>query len=304
MVRSLSRIRPLKNKTIIVTGAGGMLSSAFQELLVGAKCKKSFFFSHAKLDVTRRKDVLSKSRLKPDIIIHCAANVNVDGCEDYPGECNRVQAQGMKNIVDLAKKSNAVVFYPQTFMIFGNKAGLITESDKPRPLSKYGKSKLMAEEVLVGNYRRYLIVRMGGMFGGFEKDKNFVGKFARHLSSCIKDGVKQKDVGDRLWQPTYSRDLAYNSLVLLSMGKTGIYSMASHGEASFYDVAKEIADHFSLPISLRKVSSRNFPEKAKRPMRAILSNAKLKSEGVDFQRGWKESLNEYLDGKYFRGLFR
>lgn len=300
----LGLLNGLENKTIIVTGAGGMLGSAFQEMLSKTGNGKVFCFTHEMLDVTDREKVLSLSELKPQIIIHCAAKVDADFCEDNPDACRNIQVLGTKNIIDLAQKSNAKIFYPQTFLIFGNSAKCIDERTEPMPLSSYGKCKLEAEKLLANDPGKHLVVRMGGMFGGREKDKNFVGKFARHLAECAKGDIRSKDVGDRLWQPTYTKDLAYNSLVLLSKGKTGIYSMGAHGEATFYEVAREIALHFKLPIKIRKVPSRTFVEKAKRPDSAILSNAKLESEGLDFQRGWKESLHEYLDDEYFGVLFR
>ena len=300
----LGLLHNLENKAIIVTGSGGMLGSAFQEILSKTSNKKVSCFTHAMLDVTDRKKVLLLSRLKPQVIIHCAAKVDADFCEDNPKLCRDIKVLGTKNIIDLAKRSNAKIFYPQSFLIFGNSAKRIDESTRPRPLSVYGKCKLEAEKLLLNDSSKHLIVRMGGMFGGCEKDKNFVGKFARHLAECIKENVKFKDVGDRLWQPTYTKDLAYNSLILLSREKTGIYSMGAHGEATFYQVAREIAAHFKLPVITRKISSKTFVEKAKRPDRAILFNAKLKSEGLDFQRHWKISLHEYLDDEYFRRLFQ
>ena len=50
----------------------------------------------------------------------------------------------------------------------------ITEKTKPAPLCKYGKDKLLAEENILKNCNNPLIVRMGGFFGGYNKDKNFV----------------------------------------------------------------------------------------------------------------------------------
>jgi len=124
---------------------------------------------------------------------------------------------------------------------------------------------------------------MEGMFGSYEKDKNFIGRFSRHISELIKKNIKSQNAGDRIWQPTYTKDLAHNSLLLLSEGKK-VYSIASHGEASFFDVVEEIVKHFELEIIINKISSKDFVEKAKRPGKAVLSNSKLESEELDLQR--------------------
>jgi dTDP-4-dehydrorhamnose reductase len=195
------------------------------------------------------------------------------------------------------------IFYPQSFLIYDGGPDLINEQTTPAPLSVYGRYKLEAEEILLKDSSDHLIIRMGGMFGGYEKDKNFIGKFSRHISGLIKKNIKSQNVGDRIWQPTYTKDLAYNSLVLISEGKKGVYNMASHGEASFFDIAEEIVKYFDLGIIINKISNKDFVEKAKRPERAVLSNSKLESEGVDLQRDWKTGLLDYLDSDYFRRLF-
>jgi len=148
---------------------------------------------------------------------------------------------------------------------------------------------------------------MGGFFGGYNKDKNFVGKIVPYLSRLIEKEEKQISVGDRIWQPTYTDDLAYNSLILLSENKNGIYNMASHGQTSFYDLTVKIASLLQIEdkISIRKIPSSNFSKKenAQRPNIAVIENTRLKQESLDLQRKWDESLKEYLSHSYFRDLF-
>ena len=43
-------------------------------------------------------------------------------------------------------------------------------------------------------------------------------------------------------------------------------------------------------------------EKARRPEKAIMTNARLQAEGLDQQRPWRDSLTEYLTTDYFRDL--
>jgi len=53
-----------------------------------------FCFPYKELDITDKSKVLSLSNLKLDIIIHCAANVDTDFCEDNPEICYLTQAMG------------------------------------------------------------------------------------------------------------------------------------------------------------------------------------------------------------------
>lgn len=110
-----------------------------------------------------------------------------------------------------------------------------------------------------------------------------------------------------MWQPTYTNDLAYNCLVLLADDKNGVYNMASHGKASFYELTLKIISLLKIEreINIVPISSSKFSKKenAKRPEIAIMDNKKLKQESIDFQRDWKHGLKEYLSQRYFRDMF-
>jgi dTDP-4-dehydrorhamnose reductase len=149
---------------------------------------------------------------------------------------------------------------------------------------------------------------MGGFFGGEKIDNNFVGKITQHISKLIKSGIKELKIGDRIWQPTYTDDLAYNSLILLACKKSGVYNMASLGSCTFFELTKKIVDYLKLSkkIKIKKINAKilNKKELAKRPSKLIMNNKRLIREGLNRQRNWKISLKEYLTQKYFKNLYR
>lgn len=143
---------------------------------------------------------------------------------------------------------------------------------------------------------------MAGFFGGDEKDKNFVGTFVREMARAMPDGG-EIDVGDRVWQPTYTLDHARNSLLLLASGCSGVYNMGSLGEAAFFEVARVCVEALGLQrhIKVNACSSAPFDEAeaARRPSRMVLANLRLEAEGLCRQRRWGEALREYLARPYF-----
>lgn len=295
----------LKGKKILVTGAGGMLGNEFKKLLE-ERGSTVLAFSKRELDVTDREAVLGCCSDKLDYIIHCAAKVHADFCEENPEVCEKIQIEGTRNIIDLARKTGAKIFYPQSFLIFNGETP-IYEDTKPEPMCQYGIFKYKAEQLILENVPGSLVVRMGGFFGGYGLDKNFVGRFVSHLSLKAPDISHTIEVGDRIWQPTYVKDIAMNSVLLMNLGAEGVYNMASHGEATFYDVAERIVCDLGLSqrITIKKVSAELMTarEKAKRPLRATLVNARLNREGLDLQRTWEEALDEYLNNSYFKDQF-
>ena len=303
-----SALLPLGLKRIMITGANGMLGQAFQDVLESQVPTAAVLaLGKTELNVRSLDQVLGIKDFMPNLILHCAAIVNADYCEEHPDEAHAVKVGGARNIVELALRTEAKVFYPQSFLIYDSHDIPISESTPSNPLSVYGRFKLEAEEIVTEALPETLVVRMAGFFGGRGIDKNFVGKFVPHIAKLIKAGVQSIEVGDRIWQPTYTNDLAYNTLLLLANDRAGVYCMASHGHASFFDMACEITkllaidERFSItPASSKKVS---MTEKAKRPETVIMENRRLDGEGLERQRAWQDSLAEYLDHPYFRSMF-
>jgi dTDP-4-dehydrorhamnose reductase len=298
----------LDNKTFLITGANGMLGRAYEQIIRRyLPFAKLYSFGKDKLNVVDKSQTLNYAYLKPDFIIHCAALVNADYCENNENEAYNVIVQGTQNIVELAIKCNAKILYPQSFLIFDGIENPITERTIPTPLSVYGKYKLIAEQIILDNTSNSLIVRMGGFFGGNEVDKNFVGKIIPQISLKIKNGEKSMEIGNRIWQPTYTNDLALNTLLLLANTKSGIYVMASHGQASFFELTSLIIEKLNLQSIFKIIeidsSKLNNIEIAKRPKIAIFENARLNHENLDIQRSWQESLTEYINNNYYKNLF-
>ncbi|MBX4211195.1 MAG: NAD(P)-dependent oxidoreductase [Candidatus Yanofskybacteria bacterium] len=291
-------------KNILITGGSGMLGTAFTELLVGQNYQVRSL-SHQDLDVCDLNGVLAQAEFKPNVVIHTAGIVNADYCEEHPEESRESHVGGTQNIVELCLKTGAQLFYPQSFLIFDGTELPITEETVPRPLSVYGQSKWEAEQLVKNKLPNALIVRMGGFFGGYEKDKNFVGKFAHVLKASIEANKKSLQAINRIWQPTFTEELARNSLLLLEQDKVGVYNMASHGSASFYEVAQLMLTVFGLKnrIEVEEVSPEHFNEKSKRPQNGTMENKRLAQENLDRMPDWRVSLTEYLRQPYFKNLF-
>ena len=285
-----------------------MLGSAFAETLaenypsaIVRACKRT------DMDITDWKIVSTQASFDPDWIIHCAADVNADRCEKQPAECEKIQVGGTLNIVRLAEKTNARVFYPQSFLIYGGSLSLVDETTPPKPSSVYARCKHKAEEILLATSDDALVVRMAGFFGGNARDKNFVGKFTRHISTLLRENIHEYSVGARVWQPTYTMDLARNSLKLMEQNISGVWCMSSEGHASFFDLAVECVNFLNLQNQMRILPADDQTisnvDLAKRPERLVMSNRKLIDNGLYIQRKWQDALKEYLDNEWFAGLF-
>lgn len=289
---------------LLVTGGQGMLGRAFAQQATLLADVAAWAPGRDELDV-RDADALVRAadRAEGGWIVHCAARVDVEGCAREPEAARAVIVDGTRNAVRAAKAVGARIFYPQSFLVYDGATNPIGDDETPRPLSLYGELKYEAEQIIRAECDDALIVRMAGFFGGEAADKNFVGRIIPVMFAAMERGEREFGIGDRIWQPTWTRDLAENSLQLMLAGKSGIYQMACHGQASFADLAQEIVnalgwqDRFAVtPVDAASVS-RN--ELGKRPDVAVLSAARLRQECLDLQRDWRATLHAYLRHPYF-----
>jgi dTDP-4-dehydrorhamnose reductase len=294
----------LAGETVVVTGAGGNIGSAFAAALGCIEGCRVLALDRAQLDVRDRARVLALASERPTLIAHCAGDMNADRCEREPEACRDVHVGGTEHIIALARATGARVFYPQSVFIFDGRELPVTEETVPNPLSEYGKAKLTAEAMLRDQLPNALIVRMAGFFGGDHRDKNFVGSFTRSLFAMVEAGERVCRVGARVWQPTYTRDLAENALLLLVRGCTGIYHMGAYGEATFLEVAQACIADLGLSDTITALplpaAEADRLEVAPRPFRMVTANARLQAEGLDRQRSWREALHEYLARPHFQ----
>jgi dTDP-4-dehydrorhamnose reductase len=294
-------------KKILITGAAGMLGIALSlQLKKYAPSSEVLALSKSDWDVTdcsKIKQLAEWLGGEDALIFHCAALVSVELCAENKTLAYDIIVNGTSNVVKLAELAGAKIVYPQSFLIYDGVETPITESTLPNPKTYYASLKLQAEKVILNHSLDHLIIRMAGFFGGEQKDKNFVGKIIPAIHQAIVEKEFFFKVGDRVWQPTYTNDLALNAILLCAKCKSGIYVMSSIGEASFWDLSHEIAKILGWLdlIKIEKVSSENFAkdEPGKRPLKAIILNERLTLEHLNIQRTWQRSLEDYLSSPYF-----
>ena len=140
-----------------ITGASGMLGTALVKHL--SKTHQIFATSRSKglegknikwncFDLT--ETVLLNQWLetaKSDIVIHCAAIVNVDACESDVDLATRLHVKTTELIASYLGFNNGRLIYISTDSIFdGKKQSPYIESDSVSPLNVYAKTKLMGEQ--------------------------------------------------------------------------------------------------------------------------------------------------------------
>lgn len=289
-----------KYDKIYIAGSGGMLGlyikDAFSDsntLCTDIDVNESWIKYG---DVRDYTNISNQIKLfQPDLIINLAALTDLEQCELDYNNCFSTNTIGAINLMEIAKKLNVPYIFISTAGVFGGEKDFFTDYDKPNPLSIYAKSKVFAENYLLANYDKVWIFRAGWMMGGGrKKDKKFINKILNQIDNNER---KIYIVDDKAGTPTYTLDFA-ESIKLHTEEELqyGLYNMVSKGEATRYDVAKELIELLDLDVELIKVDSNYFNETyfAPRPSSERLVNQKLNDINKNYMKDWKTSLKNYL----------
>ncbi|MBI5701758.1 dTDP-4-dehydrorhamnose reductase [Candidatus Saganbacteria bacterium] len=275
---------------MLVTGANGMVGSYVPQVFKG----EDFILTDLpEMDVTNRVKVFGLiGEYKPDIVLHLAAETDVDKCEKEIDHAFRVNAIGTQNVALACQKYKAVLVYISTGGVFDGLARQVhTEYDQPAPLNIYSKAKYAGELVVKDLLREYYIFRAGWMIGGGEaKDKKFVGKIIELCKTC----KEIEAVDDKFGNPTFANDFVSGIKKIIQTGNYGLYHLVNTGVCSRYEIAVEIVKILGVDVMVKPVSSDRFPLPAPRSASEAMSNFKLDLMGINPMRDWKQALANYV----------
>src|SRR5436190_9800079 len=121
----------------LITGAAGQLGTDLRRLLPEADAR-----DRSRLSITDRAAVLDAVR-GHDLVLNCAAYNAVDAAESRLEHAVAVNAEGPGLLAEACRQSGArLVHFSTNFVFDGQGDRPFVESDEPRPLSAYARSKL------------------------------------------------------------------------------------------------------------------------------------------------------------------
>ncbi len=266
-----------KLSNVLITGSNGMVGAYID---FGIKTDRDTF------DITDKQEVIASiKKHAPKVILHLAAETDLDECEQNPSHAYAVNTIGTYNIALGAKEVGAKMIYVSTSAIFdGLNKEPYTENDLPNPQNQYGCSKYLGEVMLKEVLDDYVIIRTCWVFGGGKsKDKKFVSKI---ISQIHNQEIKTLD--NIFASPTYGKDLVEAIKSIIKNDKRGIFHIVNDGVASRYDMAILIAKILGSKTKITKVEPDYFNLPAERGINeSMVSN-------FGQMRPWQEALEEYI----------
>ena len=176
---------------ILITGGAGYIGRQIINLIDKKKfnivvvdnlntTKKNYLPKNIKVE---KINILNKKKLEKlfsiynfDGVIHLAAKCVVSESQKYPDIYYETNIIGTKNVIRYSKKFKVKHFiFSSSCSIYGNSDGIVKENNKKKPVSYYGKTKLIGENLIKRSFKntkiKFAILRYFNVVGADLKNK-------------------------------------------------------------------------------------------------------------------------------------
>ncbi len=275
---------------VLVTGASGLLGSEIltaltENGLAGNALDRSAFLESTSAD---RSSILKGF----DVVIHAAANTNVEQCEIEPERCYYDNCFLTEQLYYHARRNGAKFVFISSTGVYGRtKVTPYHEYDPVSPTTVHHRSKHISELTVLTSPDT-LVIRTGWLFGGaFENRKNFV----KNRLSDIR-GAKGPIYANasQTGSPTYVKDCARTLLELIADDCVGVYNVVNDGNVSRFDYVKQIAQFSGSICEVFPVAASEFKRRADVSENEAAISYRMRFEGRPQLRAWQEALAEYM----------
>jgi dTDP-4-dehydrorhamnose reductase len=240
--------------------------------------------------------------LTPDLIVNAAAYTAVDKAESDLDVVMAVNAVAPGILAEEAARLGALLIHYSTDYVFDGKSERpYRETDEPRPLSAYGRSKLAGEQAIAASGVDYLILRISWVYGLHGHN------FLRTILRLAAERTELSVVADQFGAPSWARWIADATARITFLGQQrraaktflpGVYHLACSGSTSWHGFASEIiARHQNLypdvtlaVHSIKAISTPEYPTPAQRPGNSRLDCSRVATDYGVACPGWRDAL--------------
>ncbi len=278
----------------VITGASGLLGEEVADWLEREEGHEVIRLrGRSELDITDTEAVASlMCKAKPNLIVHCAAERDMDVAECNPKHAYMVNYFGTWNVALAARLCSCpMVLISSEAVYSGKKDTFYTEADQTNPINVYGRSKVGAEDEVKSLLDNYFILRVPLLFGaGGRRDDNRI----LNTVAALRSGECVTAPTDQWTSPTYTRDLAMAIGRMTRTSRYGVYVVANGGKASRYQFTCKLAELTGCDSSLVRPGSREGKPAARMENTALDCTRFEKTFGFAL-RPWEDALEDCLE---------
>ena len=241
---------------ILVTGASGLLGL---NLCLAPSGAHSFVgvdrgkLSGMSVEVVRA-DLLDPDAgrrildvMRPDAVIHTAANASLDSCEMDPQAAGVLNAELPGKLAELCAGRDIRLVHISTDAVFdGTKESPYTEADVPRPLSVYARTKLAGEQNVLSANPNAVVARVNFFGWSLSGTRSLSEFFYNNLSA----GKPCGGFTDVWFCPMFVGDLGETLVRMLDKRLSGLYHVVGSEMLTKYDFGVRLSQQFGFDSQL------------------------------------------------------
>ena len=283
---------------VAVTGVTGRLGRAVVELARHAG-HDAIAWDRGAFDLDAPDGIAAAlDRDRPDVVVHCAAWTDVDGCARNPqlAEARNGRATGVLARACAARGIGVAAVSTNEVFDGSRTDGRPYETADPvSPGNAYGRSKLLGETEARDAYANAAaplwIVRTAWLFGAPGRD--FPVKIVEAAQRAEAAGEALRLVADEIGTPTLARDLASGILDLIGVpASAGVHHVVNGGQASRAEWARRVLAEAGISVATEDVPMRTWQRASEPPPWGVLAPTPLPTIGA--LRAWEVALADDL----------
>jgi len=234
------------------------------------------------------------SKVRPDAVIHMAAEGDVDRCEREYTVAEAANVHGTRNVLAAAREHDARVLLTSTNAVYDGEYPPYGPDAERRPVNRYGVMRMRAEN-LVMREQRWQIVRLFLLYGW--EPPGARGNWASKAARKLEKGEPLRVVDDVVYQPTWAADAARAVWsVLLDCPTEKAYNVAGASSCTLHEFVLGLCRVFELDEGLvSRASMSDFPGITPRPRDTSYDLSKPQNFADLSCRGYREGLEGMRD---------
>jgi dTDP-4-dehydrorhamnose reductase len=212
--------------------------------------------------------------VRPDVVCLLAAISDIDRCEREPRLAHAVNVHGTENIARECLRTGARLLFTSSGAVFDGTSVSYVESDRPSPVSVYGRTKARAERIVAAILPNAVIVRLSLVLGR-----------APHAgtNALVDKLLASWDAGRAVTVPVheYRNAIDVSTLadfileLVVNEKPAGIYHVGSSNALSRFEIARRLALAFGYSADLIAPQTHAPVGRAPRGLHEFLRTDKL-----------------------------
>ena len=266
-------------KKVLLFGGSGLVGSGIKQFL--SDRYKITAPTHDEVDVTKKDHVTRIiEQIHPETIIYAVGLTSVDKAEQEPELAYLLNAKIPALIAKEAKSLGIPLLYFSTDAVFDGtmRNRPYKETDKANPISVYGKSKLLGEQMVMNISDKNYVARLIMPYSTIPPRRK---NFAWIILDALKEGKEVFGITDQVINPIYINNIAEALHALIKNGASGIYHLGATDYVTNIEFIRKLAKIFNFNENLiREISFEEFfkGKKARRTKFCWLDTLKIRKK--------------------------